>query len=420
MTTWARRSSRALGAISLACSLVFAIAPARAAVARPAITKFGPSFVQPTMAIEAGFALYVAEPNSRQIKKVDFTRNNLVTVHAGTGDECTNTTQACGDGGPAKNAQLGAPNVLGAAPDGLLIADFASGKIRKVAFNTGIITTIVGTGVTGYSGDGGPATSAQIGFAVGAMIMRNGKLYFSDSANNRIRCVGCTGAGIISTVAGSGKAAGTDPGEVTEASIDGVLARQANLLGPVGLAFDPSGALVFADACDFPSAFGPILFGQAGEPVSYCDSTVRRVIPSGPSAGRIQTIAGTRGIVGSTGMDGMATKATLRTPGAITYLPGGRLLIGELGASLVAVVTASTQTQDYTSIRPAIRCVGCSAGGRISRVAGGVPPIGATGNNGPVRDARLGGATFGGFGGTHVYVADPVYNEVRRITGLAR
>jgi len=414
MRAWNRSRIRlgALGALALALPL-FA-APAGAVTNH--IYKFGPNFNTPIMAVEAGQALYVSEAGNYQIKKIDYTRRNRVTVFAGTGVQCTDPTQACGDGGPATSARFSFPNSIGAAPDGLLISEFGAGKIRKVAFATGIITTIAGTGTPGFSGDGGPATNAQLGFLIGGITVRNGNIFIADTANNRIRCIGCTGPGIISTFVGTGKAAGTGPGQVTTASPDGTARRSANLLGPMGITFDPTGALVFSNNCDVVTVYGPLLFGAPGDPASYCDSTVRRVIPSGPNAGRLQTIAGTSGVVGSSGMGGNAADATLRNPTSVAYRADGRLLIGELGNSMLEFLSSIVIGQT-PNLRPGIRCVGCIGAGRISLFAGGRAITQPLGNGGPAVNATIFIANFGSTVGTNLFLADQFNGQVRRIEG---
>jgi streptogramin lyase len=95
-----------------------------------------------------------------------------------------------GDGGPATSATLTVPS--GVAVDGsgnLYIADTGNFRIRKVSADTGVITTVAGNGNAGYSGDGGPATSASLSFPFGVAVDGSGNLYIADSYNNRIRKV---------------------------------------------------------------------------------------------------------------------------------------------------------------------------------------------------------------------------------------
>src|SRR5438874_1362245 len=126
-----------------------------------------------------------------------------ITVYAGTGNPPINPG-AIGDGGQARNAFLDGLQALTVDPSGNLYIREQS-RIRKVT-PAGIISTVVGTSVNGFSGDGGPATSAQIGLQVhneGITTDASGNIYFVDAVNNRVRKVDTTGK--ISTLAGNGQ-----------------------------------------------------------------------------------------------------------------------------------------------------------------------------------------------------------------------
>jgi sugar lactone lactonase YvrE len=141
-----------------------------------------------------------------------------------------------GDGGPATQARIRAPRAIALDGNGVLyIADSRNHRIRRVG-SDGIITTIAGTGVAGFSGDGGPATLARLNQPRG-LTVADGTLYIADSDNSRVRRVPL-GSGIISTLAGTGRAAfGGDGGP----------ASQASLHNPRGLSFDSRGRLLIAD-----------------------------------------------------------------------------------------------------------------------------------------------------------------------------
>src|SRR5262249_43599938 len=147
------------------------------------------------------------------------------------------TSGYSGDGGPATSAQLNVP--FGVAVDGagnLYIADLRNSRIRKVTTD-GLISTVAGNETTGYSGDGGPATSAQLNSPNGVAVDGAGNLYIADYSNNRIRRV--TTDGLISTVAGNG---------TRGYSGDGGPATFAQLSGPAGVALDAAGNLNIADS----------------------------------------------------------------------------------------------------------------------------------------------------------------------------
>lgn len=154
-----------------------------------------------------------------------------------------------GDGGPATAARTRLCVNLSRAEDGtLFISDSNNHAIRRVGTD-GIITTAAGTGERGFSGDGGPATAAQLSFPLGAGLDREGNLFIVDSENRRIRRVGLDGR--IATIAGDGTGAAAS----TDAAGDGgpaVLAkigrqRPGFFLDPNGLRVDREGNILFTD-----------------------------------------------------------------------------------------------------------------------------------------------------------------------------
>src|SRR5439155_1308492 len=135
-------------------------------------------------------------------------------TYAGSG-----TRGFSGDGGPATAAQLTAPVGVALDPAGnLYIADRDNQRIRKVTPG-GTISTYAGTGTWGFSGDGGPATAAQLNTPAGVALDSAGNLYIADQANHRIRKV--TPGGTISTYAGSGtRGFSGDGGPATAAQLN--------------------------------------------------------------------------------------------------------------------------------------------------------------------------------------------------------
>ncbi len=146
-----------------------------------------------------------------------------------------------GDGGPAVRAQLRfpfSPAIGLTSREGFLfIADCGNHRIRKVSPD-GIISTVAGNGIEGFSGDGGAAKDAQLNSPAGLAFDEAGNLFIADWGNNRVRKVSTEG--IITTVAGVGKCCGSVG--------DGVPATGAQLGNPAGLAVDSGGNLVFAAA----------------------------------------------------------------------------------------------------------------------------------------------------------------------------
>ncbi len=142
------------------------------------------------VAIAADGTLYFSDTLNNRIRKVVFSdpgvfKNGAVTTIAGTGD-----VGYAGDGGLGIDAQLNYPEDLEIGPDGnLYFADTDNNCVRMIDLTTGVITTVAGTGVKGYSGDGGPAVQATLTRPFGVAFDGNGDLYVSDTFNSRIRKV---------------------------------------------------------------------------------------------------------------------------------------------------------------------------------------------------------------------------------------
>lgn len=181
----------------------------------------------------AGNTLYIADGSNQVIRQVDLSTGIIGTV-AGTGGIGGLT----GDGGAATSAKLNIPSGIAVDTAGnIYIADYGNHKIRKVTRTTGIITTIAGTGVGGFSGDSSLATAAQLKHPRGLALDINGNLYIADADNNRIRKIDAA-TGKIYTIAGNGT--GTFAG-------DGGLPKLASLSAPYGVAIDAGGYLYIAD-----------------------------------------------------------------------------------------------------------------------------------------------------------------------------
>ncbi|MEA2677883.1 MAG: hypothetical protein QOJ81_2024 [Chloroflexota bacterium] len=226
--------------------------PAAAPSPSPAPSALAPSFVPPApqpaveaqiqgprgLAFDSHGSLYVSECawTYAAIEKID--PNGVMTRFAGTG-----TPGFSGDGGPATSAQLYCPAGIAVGPDGsVYFADHVNNRIRRVDA-TGVITTYAGSGPAGlgmgsFAGDGGPATEAALQEPWGVAFDQSGTLFIADRDNARVRQVDPDG--VITTVAGHGAhGSGGDGGPATEAEI----------CPPIGVAIDPSGNLVLPDAC---------------------------------------------------------------------------------------------------------------------------------------------------------------------------
>jgi sugar lactone lactonase YvrE len=178
--------------------------------------------------------LYVADYNNSVVRKID-TKGKISTV-VGIGGSYGDGAS----GGLATATLLGGPKALTFDPQGnLYVVDYYYSKVRKVD-HSGIITTVAGTGVPGYTGDGGPATAARLNYPLGARTDDQGHLYISDTYNNLIRKIDTSGT--ITTVAG------TYDGDVGGYSGDGGPATSARLHTPYDLAVDAAGELFICDS----------------------------------------------------------------------------------------------------------------------------------------------------------------------------
>ncbi|MFA6112244.1 MAG: IPT/TIG domain-containing protein, partial [Candidatus Latescibacterota bacterium] len=254
----------------------------------------------------------------------------VITTVAGNG-------QSYDDGGPATQASLGGTRGIALDAQGALyISVFARDVVRRVSPD-GIITTIAGTGVAGYAGDGGPATQAKLSSPHGVAVDQLGNVYFADHVGNRVRRVSPDGT--ITTFAGTGIAgrAGA-PGPATQAQLD----------GPTGVAVDATGNVYICDigrvskvdltgmlsalVVNAGPHFGPgnalalRLGGDLGD-LYVSDTGGNRVLRLGPD-GALTTVAGT-GQAGSGGDGGPATEAQLNGPIGIAVDSAGNLYIAE-------------------------------------------------------------------------------------------
>ncbi|MCI0537976.1 MAG: hypothetical protein L0Z50_22400 [Verrucomicrobiales bacterium] len=303
-------------------------------------------------------SLYIASPFAKRVRRVG--PDGIITTVAGNGVQCSSPTNACGDGGLATQAQLIQPYAVAIGADNtLFIGEVQPGyRIRKVD-PSGIITTIAGTGVSGFSGDGGQASLAQITDPRSIAVGPDGALYIAEV--RRIRRIGPDG--IITTVAGGGPGCPTTP-----SCGDGGPATQAFLDSARSVAVGLDNSIYIAET-----------------------GRIRQITPDGI----IRTIAGG----GRSTADGIPPTQAAISPTALAVGPDDTVFI--LNSSIF-----------LRSFRP---------GGVINTLAGSVNGL-PNGDGGPARraiiDARGTGLALGPDGSVYFAERDNA-RDVRRVAPLA-
>ncbi|MGH9681388.1 MAG: choice-of-anchor D domain-containing protein, partial [Candidatus Acidiferrales bacterium] len=338
-----------------------------------------------------------------------------------------------GDGGQAASALLAGPT--GITVDGFgnhYIADPKDNKIRKVT-PAGVISTFAGTGTAGYSGDGGPATSARLNGPMSVLVDGAGFIYITDTGNNVIRMVNT--AGMISTYAGQYYAPGTTPPAVCAAATDsvgdGCLATQMILNMPVDMVFCHAQNLHISDKLNNRvrtilrltnqtiTQVGDGVAGYNGDGelntsaelngptgmtmdaanyIYVADSgnhIIRKTLLTGTTPNPISTVAGTPGSAGNSGDGGPAVNAQLSNPHGVQVDPAGDIYISDSDSHVIRKVNVSD--------------------GTISTVAG-TATAGYSGDGGSAAAAKLNGPSdilLDEIG--NLYIADSQNAVIRKV-----
>ena len=342
--------------------------------------------------VNAKGVVYIADTGNARIRTVT-SDGNIHTVAGGAGLGFT------GDGGAATSAALSIPySVTADATGKFYIADFGNNRIRMVDAS-GIITTVAGTPVTGFSGDGSAGAKAQLNLATGIALDGSGNVYVADQWNLRIRKI--VSSGNISTVAGNGR---------LSFSGDGGSATRAQFYGPQGVAVDGSGNLYIADtqnaavrkvsttgdvstiastALTFPRGIATDSAGNVYVS-DFQDNRVKRIALDGS----VTTVAG-NGSPGFAGDGGAASGAQLNGPFGVAVDRSNNVYIADFNNHVIRKVAGN---------------------GTITTVAGNTRQ-GYSGDLGPATQASLDGPYGVAVDAAgNLYIADTGNNVVREVT----
>ena len=324
------------------------------------LNLYSPGVPAGGIAVDTSGNLFIADSFNSRVRKVSAAAGagGIITTVAGDG-----RLLSSGDGGQAISASLVRPfNVAVDAAGNLFISDLVGDRIRKVSTG-GIITTVAGNGVGGFSGDSGLATSAQLSFPAGVAVDVSGSLFIADSFNARIRKVGAGAGATITTYVGNGN---------FSFSGDGGPATSAAMFSPYAVTLDAAGNFYIAD---------------------QFSNRIRKV----SAAGTITTVAGT-GSAGFSGDGGLATAASLYTPYGMAVDTSGNLFIADTDNNRIRKVSAAGIITTFA---------GCGTGNGC---------LGFAGDGGPAASAAFAfpyGVAADASG--NIFIADTLNNRIRKV-----
>ncbi|MDB5334848.1 MAG: pknD 5 [Planctomycetaceae bacterium] len=247
-------------------------------------------------------ALYICETENHAVRRVDL-KTGVITTVAGSGKEGYG-----GDGGAATKAACREPyEIRFDKPGNMYFVEMKNQIVRKVAHDTGVISTIAGTGKSGFAGDGGPATAALLNAPHSISLDADGNVYIADIGNHRLRIVDAK-SGHIRTLSGTGK---------KEPTPDGAPFANTPLNGPRTLDFDGQHTLYLA-----------LREGNAVFRLDLKTQTLHHLAGTGKS--------------GYSGDGGPAKQAVLAGPKGIALGPNGDIYLCDTESHTIRVIRAAT------------------------------------------------------------------------------
>lgn len=310
------------------------------------------------VALDDAGNLYISDSAHNQVRMVCFSATSatiagvtcpgagIIIAIAGTGD-----TGYSGNGGPASSSSVTLTGPSGLSLDGagnLYIADTGNNVIRKIAAATGIITAVAGDGTLGFGGDGKLATASgvELNTPWGVTVDANGNLYIADTGNQRIRVVEAA-TGIINTVVGNGAVSGLGDGKGTFSGDNGA-ANAAGLSLPYAVAFDAAGDMFIPDS--------------ANNRIREVKATAGAITPTSA----INTVVGSANVATSCA-DGNTSGTALNSPEGVAVDPANDIYIADTGDLCVrkANVTTGQMQQLSETNDPAITAAGTAISGEV-------------------------------------------------------
>jgi uncharacterized protein (TIGR03437 family) len=277
------------------------------------------------VAVDTAGNVYFTDYTNNKIRKVTISTGVITTI-AGNG-----SAMYSGDKGPALNAGLDPYDIAVDIPGNLYVADRLNNRVRKIGLD-GNITTVAGSGLPGYTGDGGPAMAAELALPSGVAVDSAGNLYIGDYANSVVRRV--TSSGLITTIAGS-------PGIAIPSTGDGGPAVGAQL-DPLRVAVDGAGNVYVGDTHnDRVRMLTPLQIAPAG----------MSIVSGNQQSGTVGTALGDPLVVkvaasGGAAVPGVIVNFAVSPPGAATVSPSPAITLndGTVSANVMLGTTAGNVT----------------------------------------------------------------------------